>query len=562
MPLLFAGVMLAAYELRLQRFIRHPLVSAAINVVQSAVPQIFSLLLMLGGGVLLFSGATPTLKERLGWLAYLFPLPVMEVSHLLGSMAGVALLLLAQAVRRRIDSAYFATITVLAIGMLASLGKGLDYEEAAILGVLLVSFIPARKFFYRRSALLQFDLSPQWLALAAIVVLGSTWLGFFSYRHVEYSNQLWWQFALTGDASRFLRSLVAIVVVVIALISYRLLTRTAFTLRLPTLAELDVAEAIAKRSSETYAHLALTGDKYLLWSQSGRSFLMFSVTDRYWVAMGDPVGPPEEHEELAWMLRTQADHHGAKAAFYQVGTHHLPLYLDLGLALVKLGEEAKVMLDSFTLEGSRRAALRQSFNHSQREGLSFEIVPAQGVDALLPELQAISNHWMENKKGREKRFSIGFFSADYLRRCSIALVRRDGRIVAFANLWELENREELSMDLMRYEPDATSGLMDYLIVSLLLWGKEQGYRSFNLGMAPLSGLEQHPLAPLWNKIGNTIFRFGNEFYNFDGLYQYKNKFDPVWQPRYLAAPAGLSMASALLSVTTLIAGNIKGVFSK
>ena len=118
------------------------------------------------------------------------------------------------------------------------------------------------------------------------------------------------------------------------------------------------------------------------------------------------------------------------------------------------------------------------------------------------------------------------------------------------------------MDLMRYEADVENGLMDYLVVSLLLWGKEQGYRWFNLGMAPLSGLEQHPLAPLWNKIGNTIFRFGQEFYNFEGLYQYKKKFDPVWQTRYLAAPAGLSLPSALLSVTALISGGVKGVFAK
>ncbi len=343
---------------------------------------------------------------------------------------------------------------------------------------------------------------------------------------------------------------------------YRLLTRTSITLALPTPAELDKAETIARQSGETAAHLALTGDKYLLWSQSGHSFLMFAVTDRYWVAMGDPIGMPEEHEELAWELRTLADRHDAKVAFYQVGTHHIPLYLDLGLALLKLGEEARVPLDSFTLSGSKRASLRHSYNRLQREGLSFEIVPAAGVDAILPELQTVSDRWLEDKKTREKRFSIGFFDAGYLRRCTIALVRKEGRIIAFANLWELENKHELSMDLMRYEPGAANGLMEYLIVSLLFWGKEQGYQWFNLGMAPLSGLELRPLAPLWNKIGNTIFRFGNEFYNFDGLYQYKNKFDPVWQPRYLAAPAGLSMASALLSVTTLISGKLKGVFSK
>lgn len=562
MPLLLAGIMLAAYELRLQRLVHHPLVSTAIGVIESAIPQIFAFLLMLGGGVLLFSGATPALKERLGWLEYLIPLPVMELSHLLGSLAGMALLLLSQAVRRRIDAAYFATIAVLALGILASLGKGLDYEEASILALMLLLFLPVRKFFYRKSALLRLDLSPQWMLLAAMVVLGSTWLGFFSYKHVEYSSELWWQFALYGDASRFLRSLVAILAVATAFTGYRLLTRTAFALALPTAAELDKAESIARQSGETFAHLALTGDKYLLWSESGRSFVMFAATNQYWVAMGEPVGPREEHEELAWKLKTLADRHNAKIAFYQVGMPGVPLCLDLGLALIKLGEEARVPLAAFSLEGNRRSGLRHTFNRMQREGLSFEIVPRSGVAAILPELELISDHWLEDKKAREKRFSLGFFSTDYLRRCTVAVVRKEGRIIAFANLWELENKEELSIDLMRYEPEAPHGLMEYLLISLMRWGKEQGYRWFNLGMAPLSGLERHPLAPLWNRIGNTIFRFGNEFYNFEGLYQYKGKFDPVWHPRYLAAPAGLSMASALLSVTTLISGNLKGVFSK
>lgn len=562
MPLLFASVMLVSYELRMRRIIRSDLLTATFNVIKSAIPQIFAALLMLGGGVLLFSGATPALGTRLGWLGQLIPLSMVELSHLLGSIAGVALLLLSQAVRRRIDSAYFATIVILVIGMAASLGKGLDYEEASILGVMLLLFIPSRKHFYRKSALLQLDLDPQWLVLAAMVILGSTWMGFFSHKHVEYSNELWWQFALHGDASRFLRSLVAILVVVIGLTAYRLLTRTAFSLALPKPDELDRAEAIVKQSDETAAYLALTGDKYLLWSGTGNSFLMFDVTSKYWVAMGDPVGISEEHEELVWQLFTLADRHNAKVAFYQVSTRHIPLYLDLGLGLIKLGEEARVPLAFFSLEGKKRSSLRHAFNKLQREDLSFDIMPAADVDTALPELQIISNRWMKDKKAREKRFSLGFFKEDYLRRCAIAIIKKEGRIIAFANLWELENKEELSIDMMRYEPGAPNGVMEFLMVSLMLWGKGHEYCWFNLGMAPLSGLEKHPLAPLWNKIGNTVFRFGHEFYNFEGLYQYKNKFDPVWQPRYLAAPTGFAMASALLSVTTLISRNFKGVFTK
>jgi phosphatidylglycerol lysyltransferase len=559
MPLLISACMLVAYEIRLRQ---RRLVSVAVNVLGSAVPQIFSALLLLAGALLLFSGATPALKDRLQWMEYFIPLPIMELSHMLGSIVGVVLLLLSQAVRRRIDTAYFATITMLALGMIASLGKGLDYEEALILGLMLTAFIPTRKHFYRKSALLQLDFSRQWLVLAMMAVLGSIWLGFFSHKHVEYSSQLWWQFALNSDASRFLRSIVAIVVAIAGLIAYRLLTRTAFSLVLPTAAEIDRAEEIVRQSSDTSTYLALTGDKYLLWSDTGNSFLMFDVTSKYWVVMGDPVGVAEELEELAWQLLTLADRHNAKIAFYQVSKNHIPLYLELGLAFIKLGEEARVPLPTFSLDGSKRSGLRQAYNRMLRDNISFEVIPTSAVGAILPRLQQISNHWMDGKSAREKRFSLGFYNDDYLRRCEIAVIKKSGEIIAFANIWQLENKEEISIDLMRYEPGAPNGVMEFLMISLMLWGKQHEYHWFNLGMVPLSGLEKHPLASLWNKIGNTVFRFGHEFYNFEGLYQYKSKFDPKWQPRYLAAPNGISMASALLSVTALISGGLKGVFTK
>jgi phosphatidylglycerol lysyltransferase len=77
----------------------------------------------------------------------------------------------------------------------------------------------------------------------------------------------------------------------------------------------------------------------------------------------------------------------------------------------------------------------------------------------------------------------------------------------------------------------------------------------------MSGLEKHPLAPMWHKVGNAVFKYGDNFYNFEGLHTYKEKFDPVWQPRYLAAPA-LAAPSVLLSVTGMIAGSWKGIFAK
>ena len=103
--------------------------------------------------------------------------------------------------------------------------------------------------------------------------------------------------------------------------------------------------------------------------------------------------------------------------------------------------------------------------------------------------------------------------------------------------------------------------MEYLFIRLMLWGKDLGYEWFNLGMSPLAGLEKHPLAPLWHKIGNAVFKYGDQFYNFEGLHTYKEKFNPVWQPRYLAAPA-FRMPAVLLHTAGMIAGSWKGVFLK
>jgi phosphatidylglycerol lysyltransferase len=96
----------------------------------------------------------------------------------------------------------------------------------------------------------------------------------------------------------------------------------------------------------------------------------------------------------------------------------------------------------------------------------------------------------------------------------------------------------------------------------MLWGKEQKYEWFNLGMAPLSGLEEHALAPTWHKLGRMVQRYGETFYHFEGLRKYKEKFAPVWRPRYLAAAGKFSVAGALLDVTSLVSGGVTKALKK
>jgi len=563
-PLCLALLLLAMNEIRQHRQLLLDSTLKAGGWLSAIVPGVVSVAVFLAGVVLLISGATPAVSSRLNFIAQGVPLPVMELSHLAGSVLGVGLLVLARGLSRRLRGAYLAALLVLGAGIVVSLLKGLDFEEAIILSLILGFLWVSRDEFYRRGSVVTQALTIGWMGSIALALCFVVWVGLVSFRHVDYSNELWWQFALHADASRMLRASLLAGLTLMSLVLWKLLHLTR---SLPSSdtdsSEIERVRKVVSQATDPSANAALLGDKKFLWSASMQSFIMYQVSGSSWVAMGDPVGPESEWEDLAWSFVEMVDRYDGHPVFYQVSGRTLSLYVDMGLSLVKLGEDARVSLESFSLEGSKFAEFRQALNKARKQGASFEVVPGPGVSAIAADLHALSDSWLEAKSTGEKGFSLGSFSESYICQFDCAVVRVQGSIVAFANLWAAPAGGELSVDLMRYGHDAPNYVMDYLFTELMLWGKSQDYQWFDLGMAPLSGLEQHPQAPLWNKFGHLLFNHGENFYNFEGLRNYKKKFHPQWQPRYLACPEGLlSLPRTLLDTSRLISGGMKQLLTK
>jgi len=562
MPLMMATVALGLEELLRRRAFFAKIQSLAGGTLDALFIPLLSLAVFVSGAILMFSGALPAIPHRLAYLKESLPLPFLEISHFLGSLAGMGLLLLARGLQRRLDAAYLLAIGLLGFGVVASLLKGFDYEEASILVLILMVLLPCRRFFFRRTSLLSESFTPGWLAAIAVVVAASIWLGLFAFRHVEYRQELWWHFSAKAEAPRFLRATVGTLALALGFGLARLLRPAAYRPAESADDWMQIVPAIVAQSPVAAANLALLGDKQFLFSENRQAFIMYGVIGQTWVAMGDPVGPPEQWPELLWQFRQAADRYADRAVFYEVGPGQLHLYSDMGLTFFKLGEEARVPLTGFSLEGSGRKDLRYSHRKLAKLDCTFEIITSEAVPAQMDVLKTISDAWLKEKNTREKGFSLGFFEPAYVRRFPVAIVRIRDRIVAFASIWPTVAREELSVDLMRFRPDSPNGVMDYLFIELMLWGTAQGYRWFNLGMAPLSGMGTHELAPLWHRIGGLVVRFGDHFYNFQGLRAYKEKFNPVWQPRYLAAPGGLTLPRTLADIGALISGGLKGILFK
>lgn len=571
LPLLIAAVVFMLYqriELR-DSWNKIPGIKPVQNTVISlsvflhkSLPPVLSLLLVVAGTVLLVSGSTPALPERLSQLTNIINLPLIELSHLLSSVIGIFLIILARAILLRINTAYPLTLLLLGAGILFSLTKGLDYEEAIFLSILLLLFIPSKRYFYRKSNIDTYWLTPKWIGLVIAIIGLSILIGFVAYREVDYAHELWWQFELDANASRFLRATLLTSIILCGWLVHYMLSRSQYKPQLPMREELTEAALIISTQKNTEHYISLSGDKYLFWSETRDAFIAYITTPKYWVALNDPCGNPVRFKDLVKEFRNRADGHGAKPVFYRITTEHLPLYVDLGLNLIKLGEEAHVDLENFSLKGNSWTSFRNSINKINKEGFSFQIIRAVDIDPILPALKQLSDQWLNHKKSREKGFSLGFFTDAYMRFFDVAVVRKDDQIVAFANLLHTDMPNEISIDLMRYGDSAPKGAMDYLLTSIMLWAKEESYHKFNLGMAPLAGLDNDELAPFWHRLGSSIFRMGNEFYDFKGLHHYKEKFHPHWNPVYLALPRGGHLARVIFTITNAISGGIRGSFGK
>lgn len=562
LPLSIALVVLVFDELHLRRT-HAARVSAYLGRMSELVtPRVLAVFAFLSGALLLFSGATPAAQGRLALLGRVLPLGVIETSHFLGSLTGAVLLLVSQGLSRRVDAAYYITFGALAFGAGASLLKGADVEEAVILGVLLILLGRARPSFNRRAALLETRFSAGWIAAVVAALAASIWLGIFAFKHVEYSDALWWQFAIDGEASRSLRASVGASAVALLFALARLLGHAPHEIVPPGEADLDAAGAAIAEQRSTFPYLVYLRDKSLVFDETRRGFVMYGVQGRTWVALGDPVGPPECIASLVRLFLERADDFGGTPVFYEARGDYLHHYADFGLTFVKLGEEARVDLSRFTLDGGAGAKRRHLLHRLDREGAAFRVAPAEEAPLLLDALEAVSNDWIAHKAAAEKGFSLGFFDRDYVSRFPIGLVERHGRIEAFANIWPGPGGEELSIDLMRYRRDAPRDVMEALLVHLLAWGRERGYRWFALGMAPMSGFERSPVAPLWTRVGRFVYEHGDTFYNFQGLRAFKEKFDPEWEARYLAYPGGLTLPRIPADVSALVAGGYGRIFKK
>ena len=281
----------------------------------------------------------------------------------------------------------------------------------------------------------------------------------------------------------------------------------------------------------------LLKDKAYYFSPSGQTVIAYVPKGRAAIALGDPIGPESDRRIAIAGFQKFCDRNDWFAAFYEVPPEQLETYWSLGFQSIQIGQEAIVDLSHFSLKGKANQNLRTALNRLTKAGYSFEVHCPPINSALLKQLKPVSDEWLSIKQGSEKQFSIGWFDPDYLGDCFIGTVYNpEQEVIAFVNLLTGYQRSEVTIDLMRHRQQVPNGTMEYLFVSLMQHFRQLEYQSFNFSLSPLAGVGKAANSRRIEKALNYLSQHLNQFYNFQGLHQFKEKFQPRWEPRYLVFP--------------------------
>jgi phosphatidylglycerol lysyltransferase len=305
---------------------------------------------------------------------------------------------------------------------------------------------------------------------------------------------------------------------------------------------------LEKYSDSSIAYFALLPDKLYFLSDSGNAVIVYKTVGANAIAMGDPIGDQAEFPALLSQFLEYCDLNGWACAFHQARPRYLALYEAHGLKHLKIGEEAVVSTEDFSLAGHEMKRLRSAIAHFEREGYQTEVLSPPHDAALLRRLRRISDEWLALGKRRERTFTLGYFDEAVLQECAVVVARApDGQIVAFADIIPSYNMAEGNFDMLRYGGES-HGLSDFLHVSLIDYFRAQGRPGVNLGLAPFSGIERGDARSPVGRAMRLLYSYGGFLFRSKGLREFKGKFRPRWEPRYLVYSGDLQLPGIALAV--------------
>jgi phosphatidylglycerol lysyltransferase len=530
-----------------------------------------ALLIFVMGCIDLLSAVQPALHNRLDFLRSYLPLEILHGSRITSALAGFGLVILANGLSRRKRTAWVVALTLLLISIVSHLLKGLDIEESSLSLALFTLLFCLRNSFHAESdppSIKQglFTLGATFLFTLAYGTIGFDLLDrHFSvnFNLIDALRQTIVMFTefynpglqpVTGFGKYFADSIYVIGLSTIGF-AILMLIRPVLVRQPASIEEHHKAEEIVGKYGRTsLAHAVLFTDKSYFF-HTENTVIGYAVRGQGAIVLGDPISPADQTANAIIEFRDFCMHKDWKPAFIATLPDYLNEYQSAGFDSLCIGYEAIVHLETFSLEGSRNKDLRNAVNRMERGQYRSEVHIPPLTSDLLRELREISDAWLTMRKGGEMHFSDGWFDDQEIRNNSVMTVQpSNGKPIAFVNFVPEYQKNEITVDLIRHYPHVEHGVMEFLFTRMLEFAKEKGYDTFSLGLSALVGVGEKPEDPRVEKALHVISEYISRFFNFKGLHNFKEKFHPQWEPRYLIYPGAANLPLLVNSLIQVHSG--------
>lgn len=460
-------------------------------------------------------------------------------------------MLAALMLKYRAKSIYKASMVLFILGIILSLTKGINPYELVFLIIVAYLLYLSKRMFYRDS----FVVSCKNTLIDSGILIASFSIYFFilitfgtHLKYVGIVRKMPYKMAYKFGFIAF--ALVTVIYVAI----YFLNIRRKIPVKTFDECSEYVEEIIEEYKGDSLTHLVFLKDKYIYLNEDKDLFIQYEVYGDKLFVLGNPVGNNENLFREIEKFCEYADNYGYTPVFYQVNDEMISYLHSNGYDFMKIGEEAKVDVKEFKVVGNKMKSLKTSRSKVTKEGYTFHMVEPPFSKEFLDSLREISDEWLDGRK--EKGFSVGFFDEDYLNKAPIAILKdREGEIKAFANIMYMYDDESFSVDLMRFSKNTPRGVMDFMFINLIEYGKENGYEIFNMGMAPLANVGLSKYA-FWNeKLALQFYENGQALYSFKGLRRFKEKFSHSWEYKYIAYRRNTSILITVIQAAIVCSRN-------
>ena len=518
-----------------------------------------ALLLFVLGLVNIFSGITPALPERLASLTRLIPLEAIEASTWLVILSGIIMLATSIFLIKGLRNAWIIALVLSGVSLIAHMTKGIDWEEATValftLGILISQ---RRQYFIKPDLkLAKRSLFPGLVMVSSAILFGTIAFWLVNPRHFNMNFGLWKSFQesistffLLNTDLNPVTSFAHKLMLGLNLLGGATMAYCVFLLFRPLIIKPSTSDVedreralglLEKYGNSSLDYFKTYADKKYWFSEDDEAFVAFKTSLNYAIVLENPVCRDET--ELTGNIQAFDDYcrqHGLRSAYYRIPEVKKGLFEKLGKKLIPIGEVAVSNLETWTLTGGSKAGFRNELNKLTKLGYTFNVNTAPQKDAFLQQLKAVSDSWLRETDRTELVFSQGLFNEKELKEQTILSVENpEKKVVGFVNLIPDYVPGEANFDLMRKTEDAPGGTMDFLFVKMFEYLKNEGFKSCNLGMVPLAGIDEPE--NLQERVLRLAYERIRQFGHYKSLWAYKEKFDPEWQMMYMAYDAPIDL---------------------